>query len=275
MIYSIQKASLTKRISAFLFDVMMIIVVFLVCALSMSAILGYSNYTQEKDMIQASILEKYNIEALEEKYSDIEVANFIYYNNLSDEERVAFESNEDLPEELRKNFKDCLYEINNNEKIATLTGTMFSLFITIFSTSLLIAFIILEFIVPLIFKNGQTLGKKIFSLGVVRIDSVKVSPIVLFVRTILGKYTISTMVPLISFCWFTLFPSITPLFFILLILLLHIVFYFTSGTGALIHDKMAATAVVDMQTQMIFDSVEALEEYKLQVHREEAEKADY
>ena len=275
MIYSIQKASLTKRISAFLFDVMMIVVVFLVCALSMSAILGYSNYTQEKDMIQASILEKYNIEALEEKYADIEGANFIHYNNLSVEEKTAFENNEDLPEELRKNFKDCLDEINSNEEIATLTGTMFSLFVTIFSTSLLFAFIILEFIVPLLFKNGQTLGKKIFSLGVVRIDSVKVSPLVLFVRTILGKYTISAMVPLISFCWFTLLPSITPLFFILLILLLHIVFYFTSGIGALIHDKMAATAVVDMQTQMIFDSVEALEEYKLQVHREEVEKADY
>lgn len=269
MIYKIQKASFTKRISAMLFDFMMIVVVFLACAFPMSALVGYDGYLDQKEAIQGSILEKHKIEEIEEKYVENENVNFIKYDQtLTDEEKAA------LPEEVQIAFKACQDEINSNEDIARLTGTIFILFITIFSTSLLMAFIILEFIVPLLFKNGQTLGKKIFSLGVVRIDSVKVSPFILFVRTILGKYTICTMVPLITFPIISSMPLV-PLFFALLILLLHIVFYITSGTGALIHDKMASTAVVDMHTQMVFDSVEAREEYQLRIHREEASKADY
>ena len=269
MIYKIQKASFTKRVSAMLFDFMMIVVVFLACAFPMSALLQYDKYIDEREAVQESILAAHKIEELESQYPDNENVNFIKYDQvLTEEEKAA------LPEEIQIAFKACQDDINSNEDIARLTGTLFILFITIFSTSLLMSFIILEFIVPLLFKNGQTLGKKIFALGVVRIDSVKVSPFILFVRTVLGKFTICTMVPLITFPIITSMPLV-PIFFILLILLLHVVFYITSGTGALIHDKMAATAVVDMQTQMIFDSVEAREEYQLRIHREEVSKADY
>lgn len=270
MIYDLQKASFTKRISAFLFDFMMLVVVFLVFALAMSAILGYSNYTNRYEEIQGQILEKYDIAGLEEKYLEIENIEFTRFEALTDEEKAS------LPEEVQAAYQACIEEINSNEELALIFETMVTLFIAIFSISLLLSFIILEFAVPLLLKNGQTLGKKIFSLGVVRIDSVRVSPFVLFIRTILGKYTICTMAPLLTLP-LLLSPSmmLVPIFVILLVLLLHVVFYFTSGTGALIHDKMASTAVVDMQSQLVFDSVEAMEEYKLRIHREEVAKADY
>ena len=253
-----------------LFDFMMLIVVFLTCAFPLIALFRYNDYLDQREELQGSILEKWKIEELEEKYADYEnVSFFEYEKRLTEEQKAA------LPEEVQIAFKGCKEELDTNEALANNLGTLVILFVTIFSLSLLLAFIILEFIVPLIFKNGQTFGKKIFSLAVVRVDSVKISPFVLFVRTILGKYTICTMVPLITFPMFYTAMSIVPIFFVLLILLLHIVFYFTSGTGALIHDKMAATAVVDMQTQMIFDSVEEKENYQLRIHREEVSKADY
>ena len=37
---------------------------------------------------------------------------------------------------------------------------------------------------------------KIFSIGVMRYDGVRVSPLLMFVRTILGKCTIETLIPL-------------------------------------------------------------------------------
>ena len=109
-----------------------------------------------------------------------------------------------------------------------------------------------------------------------RSDCVRISTNVLFIRTILGKYTISTMVPvLMLLALFFGANPIIPLTVILLILLLQVVLLITSKTNSLIHDNLASTVVVDFQSQMIFDSPEALNEYKLRLHREEAEKAEY
>jgi hypothetical protein len=38
-----------------------------------------------------------------------------------------------------------------------------------------VACALLEFLVPYLLKNGQTVGKKMFSLGVMRVDGVKIS----------------------------------------------------------------------------------------------------
>ena len=67
--------------------------------------------------------------------------------------------------------------------------------------STLIAFLLLEFAVPLMLKNGQTLGKKIFGVAVVRVDGVKVSPVMVFARGILGKCTIGTLAPRCQELW--------------------------------------------------------------------------
>ena len=72
-----------------------------------------------------------------------------------------------------------------------------NLTLVITSISILLGYLLLEFVVPLIFKNGQTLGKKIFGIALMRNDGVKINTVMLFVRTVLGKYTIETMVPVL------------------------------------------------------------------------------
>ena len=155
MVYKLQKASFTKRVSAMLFDFMMLIVVFLTCAFPLIALFRYNDYLDQREELQGSILEKWKIEELEEKYADYEnVSFFEYEKSLTEEQKAA------LPEEVQIAFKGCKEELDTNEALANNLGTLVILFVTIFSLSLLLAFIILEFIVPLIFKNGQTFGKK-------------------------------------------------------------------------------------------------------------------
>ena len=272
MIYDIQKASLTKRLSAFLFDFVLMTVVVTGCMLLLSFILGYDGYADGLQDRLLYINEKHRIAELEEKYKDSEefVVSYEQYQYMTEEERAK------LPEEVTTAFNACLEETNNDEECITLYATIMNLSLIILSFSILLGYLILEFAVPLILKNGQTLGKKIFSIAIVRSDCVKISPTVLFIRTILGKYTISTMVPvyMILMLLFGAAP-IMPLAIIILVLLIQVVILITSKTNSLIHDSLASTVAVDLQSQLIFDTPEALNEYKLRLHREEAEKAKY
>ena len=52
-------------------------------------------------------------------------------------------------------------------------------------------------------------------------------------------------------------------------------FLLVTRERTLIHDIMAQTAVVDISSQMIFDTPEALLEYKQKIQAEKAAKSDY
>ena len=272
MIYDIQKASLTKRLSAFLFDFVLMTMLVTGFMLMLSVILGYDNYSYELQDRLTAIHDKYQIAQIEEKYKDSEEYNvsFEEYQYMLEEERAK------LPDEITTAFNACINEMDNDSEAIRLYATIMNLSLAILSFSILLSYLVLEFAVPMFFKNGQTLGKKIFSIALMRSDCVRISPTVLFIRTILGKYTISTMVPvfMILALFFGANP-IMPLTVILLVLLLQVVLLITSKTNSLIHDSLASTVVVDFQSQMIFDSPEALNEYKLRLHREEAEKTEY
>ena len=270
MIYDIQKASLTKRLSAFLFDFVLMTMLVTGFMLMLSVMLGYDNYSHELQDRLTAIHDKYQIAQIEEKYKDSKEYNvdFEEYQYMLEEERAK------LPKEVTDVFDACVNEMDNDSESIRLYAMIMSLSLTILSFSILLSYLVLEFAVPMFFKNGQTLGKKIFSIALMRSDCVRISTNVLFIRTILGKYTISTMVPvLMLLALFFGANPIMPLTVILLILLLQVVLLITSKTNSLIHDNLASTVVVDFQSQMIFDSPEALNEYKLRLHREEAEKA--
>ncbi|MBO5715310.1 MAG: RDD family protein [Clostridia bacterium] len=266
MIYDLQKASLMKRISAFLLDFILTVMLFTGCMLLVANITNYdANLTALEDRL-ISIQEKYGIEELEKQYE----IKFTDYQYMFDEEIAA------IPQEVRVVFDACNEEMNTDAESIKLYETIMTLSILIVSISMLISFIVLEFVIPLILGNGQTLGKKMFSIAVMRVDCVKITPQVLFIRSILGKYTISTMVPLIMLLTL-LFGStpLMPLIVIVAIFLIQIILLIVTKTNSLIHDSLASTVVVDLQSQMIFDTVEAKNEYVLRLHKESVDKADY
>ena len=266
MVYDIQKASLTKRLSAFLFDFVIMTILVSAFMLTLSAVLGYDGYSERFQNRINSIHEKYDIKGIEEEYK----VSFSDYQYMTPEDKKV------LPEEVVAIFDACTEEIDNDVESIKLYSTISNLSLIILSFSILLAYLVLEFAVPLFLQNGQTFGKKIFGIAIMRSDCIKISPMVLFIRTILGKYTISTMVPafMLLSLLFGAFPLIS-ITIILLILILQVVFLITTKTNSLIHDSLASTVVVDFQSQMIFDSPEALNEYKLRLHREEAEKIEH
>lgn len=145
-----------------------------------------------------------------------------------------------------------------------------SLLFMMLSVGLLLAYLILEFMIPLFLKNGQTVGKKVFGICVVRQNCVKIAPILLFARTILGKFTVETMFPvLLAFLY--IFGGMNPILAIILfvaIFLLNGILFFATKNRTPIHDLFAGTVAADMRLQMIFESEEELIEKKKAQHKE-------
>lgn len=83
-----------------------------------------------------------------------------------------------------------------------------------------------------------------------RTDSVRVKPIAMLIRTLLGKYTIETMAPLLII-FLILFGSLGTVGLIMLaaLALLQIVLIAATHTNSAIHDILAQTVVVDMESQ--------------------------
>ncbi len=245
MIYDLQKASLGKRLSAFLFDLVLFVILVTGAAFGLSALLGYDS----------------QLTSYEQSYSDFQE---LYKEPLNREQFDA------LTEEGQAAYRAMVDELN------AITGQVFNSTLLIITFSLLAAYLVLELIIPLILGNGQTLGKKIFGIALMRVDGVRLTPVQLFVRTVLGKYTVETMIP--AMFAVTIFLGQSTLISILapaLILLTQIVLLIITHTNSLIHDKMAGTVAVDMASQLIFDSAEELAAYKRQLHTEEANRADY
>lgn len=136
---------------------------------------------------------------------------------------------------------------------------VYSLLLMMISLGILLAYAVLEFIVPIILKNGQTVGKRVFSICLVRPDCVKISNLALFTRTFLGKFAFETMFPIMMIYMF-LFGNLGLLALILVaaLVILNIVLFFTTKNRTPIHDLLADTVAADKNLQMIFQSEEEL-----------------
>ncbi len=262
MSLTIQKANFWKRISAYLFDVIIAIIVTVGVATVLSAALGYSKQTAKLNAYRDEYVAKY--EAIYEGVDfDIKEED---YNKLSKEEQKRHD----------EAVKACNEAINKDENVLKVFQTLFFMILVIVSISILLGILIVQFIVPLFFKNGQTLGKKIFGVALMRSNYLKISNFVLFVRSIFGLYTIETMFPvaLIVLMYFNLM-GIVGTVTIGLLLLLQLGVLFGTKNHAAIHDLLADTVVVDYASQRIFATEQEMLAYKQTLHEEEAAKRDY
>ena len=247
--YDFQKANMWKRISAALFDFIMLITVIAGMALLLSTVLGYDDYVTRMDEKYAEYEEAYGLSF------DITAEE---YQALSAEEKVAYDGANEA--------------FGKDEEAIYLQNMLFNNALIIVIFAILIAHLLLEFMVPLLFKNGQTLGKKIFGIGVMRVDGVRVTPVLMFARTVLGKCTVETLVPvliaiMILFGIMGFFGTMV----ILALFLLQIILVAATRARTPIHDLLAQTVTVDFASQMIFDTPEELLAYKKRIHAEEVE----
>ncbi len=249
MIYDIQNATIGKRLSAWLLDIILLVVLITGVATLVAALTGYDTYSAQLDGIRTQYSKEYGIDI----GSD--------YNSLSKEDQ--------------EKYMTAVQAYNNDLETQKLVELTQSLGLTTLSISILASYAILELAVPLFLKNGQTLGKKVFGIALIRKDGVKVTPFIIFARTIVGKCTIGTMIPLMLI-FLSMFSSLGMMATLILLALLLVQAILTLATPnkTSIHDLLACTVAVDLSSQMIFGSVEERDAYWQRL-AEEAEAEGY
>ena len=253
MLGDIQKASMWKRISAYIFDMILLGILAVGLATVLSFTLGYDKYAADLDEAYSKYEREYGVEF-----------------GITEDEYYA------MSEEDRAIFDEASYAVSADTDAIYSYNMIVNLTLIITTFSILLAYLALEFVLPLVFKNGQTLGKKIFGIALMRNDGVKINTVSLFVRTVLGKFTVETMIPvLILIMIFLGSMGVVGVIVIGLIVLLQIILLIATRTNSVIHDVLANTAAVDYASQRIFNSTEELIEYKKQLHADEVAKREY
>ena len=173
-------------------------------------------------------------------------------------------------------YDEAYQALIGDEQVLYSYNMVINLSLLITTIGILLGLLVTEFVLPLLLKNGQTLGKKAFGLGLVRPDGVRITTLQLFIRALLGKYTVETMIPvyiLLMFLWGTMDITGTVVLFALAVA--QLICLVVSRENAAIHDKLAGTVVVDIASQKVFGSAEELIEYTKRIHAERAAKQDY
>lgn len=257
MIYDLQKASILKRISAWLLDAILLVIIVVGIAGALSGILGFDAKAEKLEAYYVKYEQEFGIDAqmTEEKF-----------NAMTKEEQEAYTAACDAANKALAADKEAMQTFN----------LVFNLTLVVITLSILIAILATEFVVPLLLKNGQTVGKKVFGIAVMRTSGVKVNGVCMFIRTVLGKYAVETMIP-VYMLLMLLFGMIggTAVVVVLVLGLAQLLLVILTHTNALIHDKLADTVTVDMASQMIFNTEEDLLEYKKRVAAEQAAKDPY
>ncbi|MCQ2771190.1 MAG: RDD family protein [Clostridia bacterium] len=253
MIYDIQKASIFKRVSALLLDLIVLAVLSTGFAYLSSFVLNVSSHQDKLQSYYDYYVENYDVnfgltEADFEKMSEEEL------NHYKEVEKII--------------QQDTAF---NDEKNTVVLLTLLTTFLGI-----LLGFTVSEFVIPLIFKNGQTIGKKVFSIVVLKSNSVKMSNVQFFVRTYLGKFALETMIPVNIVTMLLLGIDMSGGAIVVIILsIVQVIMVLATKNRTAFHDMLSFTVVCDSSSQMIFESEEELIKYKEKIHAEAAAKAPY
>lgn len=253
MTHDLQKASLWKRASAWIFDFILLGILIVGVAFVLSAVLGYNGYNETLDAAYAQYEAQYDVEF-----------------EISQEQYLA------MTEQQRHNYDTAYNTLVSDQEAMYAYNMVLNLTMLITTLSILIAYLALEFALPLFLGNGQTLGKKIFGLCLMRTDGVQINNLQLFVRTVLGKFTIETMIPVyILIMIFFNMIGIVGTGILATLVLVQLILLAVTATNAQIHDLLAGTVVVDYSSQMIFRTTEDLIAYQKRVAAEAAARQPY
>lgn len=249
----LQKASVWKRISAWLFDNILLVIFAVLFGFALSGMLGYDKQCEKVDKI----------------YADYESRYGITFD-------ITAEEYEALSQEKKDKYDEASKALSEDEEAITAYNMVVNLTLIITSLGIFLSVAGLEFVVPLLFGHGRTIGKRVFGIALVRQDGVKINPMQLTVRTLLGKYTVGTMVPVLVFIMLMLNVIGSLGTFLLMGLLLAQTLCLTCTQNKVgLGDLMAGTVPVEMNSQRIFETETELIEYKKKIHAEQVAQQDY
>lgn len=247
MDYDFQRASFLKRAPAWLLDMIILITLATGLMAAISYVVDIDTTIEHVSERRAYYVEEYGVsfDVTEEQIQQ-----------MSDEELAKYQA---AAEELAK-----------DTEIQKALELLMNQILIIAGFGFLGAFVILEVLIPMWLKNGQTLGKKCFGIGLMRKDGITVTPFMLFVRAALGKFTVETMIPifLVLMSFFGIMSM--GLILALVFLLVQIIVPVATRNKTAIHDLAACTVAVDLASQMIFDSVEEMQAYNAEIYGDKA-----
>ena len=253
MAHELQKANIWKRISAWMFDGIITGILAVAIGLILSALLGYDSYSDTLDLAYETYETRFGVSF------EISQADF-----------DAMDASQ------RENYNAAYQALIADGEAMYAYNMMISLSLVIISLGVLLAVVVWEFIIPLRLGHGRTLGKKIFGLCLVRSDGVQMNNLQLFTRSILGKYAIETMVPMLIMLmifWGTM--GVVGTLVVASLTIGQVLSVLVTRSNSAIHDLLAGTVVVDYASQTIFRSTEDLIEYQKKLAAERAARADY
>ena len=253
MVITLQKANFWKRISAFLFDIIVAGMLAFGFAAGLTVLCGYD--------------EKANV--VNDFYIQYETQYGVDFD-ISEEEYEA------LPEADKAIYNDAYKAMYADPGFQQAYQTVFELTMLMYGGGILCAYLLWYFVIPLLFGYGRTLGKKMFGLAVIRTNCVKASQPVLFIRTTVGLYAIETLFPLSMLVMISFdLMGIVGLIAIGLLLILQVAMLIVTNTNSSIHDLLTDTVVIDFASQQIFDTQDDLLSYQQEQHAKAVEKAEY
>lgn len=249
----LQRASLWKRIAAGILDLILVAILATGFGWGMSALLHYDSYYDTLNNTYARYETQYGV-------------NF----QISEEEYTRY------TDEQRKVYDEAYQALITDEEAVSAYNMTVGLSLTIVTVALLLSSLVVYFVVPLVLKNGQTIGKKCFSLCLVRNDGVKLNAVQLFTRALLGQFAVETMIPV--YVLFMIFWNTLDIFAVILVAALaltQLISFCATRSHSLLHDLMAGTVVVDFASQRIFRTTQDLIEYKKRIAAERAARQSY
>lgn len=251
MIYDLQKASVLKRISAGLLDLILSVIVAVGACLLISKIVNYDEKSEKLDSFYQIYEEKYGF-------------------NFSE---VTEEMFNEFTQEQKDNYNEAYKELIQDKEFLRTYDLIVNLTLLIATFGIMIGILVIEFVIPLFLKNGQTIGKKCFGICLMMENGVKVRTLPLLIRALLGKFTIETMI-LCYFLVMAFFGNIYLLYLLIVvaIILVNIVLVFVNRKKGMIHDLISYIVVVDKESQLIFETEEELIKYKERISLEENAK---
>ena len=167
-----------------------------------------------------------------------------------------------VPEEVGKfiqtRYQDAIIDSFNQIDFIRATGARAMTFNALaFTLSSFIGFTISYVVLPWVLKNGQTLGKKVFRIGLATSDGYKFKNHQLLMRFM------PFLVCDLSLMLFIQVNMYLVLSIYLIIFLVSFAIAMASPKKMALHDFTARTLVVDMKTSILFDNPYAEEKYLL------------
>lgn len=242
--------SIPKRIAAFFIDLVICLLLFTGIAFVVGEAVGYTT----------------NYEMLQEKYIDYGVGS------------IDPETNEFIFCEVEKEECKQSYELFfKDEEAMVYYDKSIELTTLILTISVFVTYLATEFIVPLFIKERSTIGMLLFKIGLVSTDGTKVEHKQLFIRFLFGKFLLATMIPIYGmiFSFFSAFGGIFGLIFALIIWGIDIGLTLFSEKKAGIANSLGSCYAYDIETGMVYDTIEEINAIKGAVAAKKANKEKY